>query len=278
VKQDQQSALAREEYTRALGIAGTQRERLPPAALQALAADVVTLLSSRLASAPAGARPEPSAQAFDEFVQALVFGSGHEAADIVDAARAGGASLDTVYLAYLSRAARHLGELWDQDRIGFLQVTVAVGRIYAIMRGLRQTLRGGPEDPLRHALFITMPGDDHVLGATIATDMFRSRGWDIQLEMPADQAQAEEALQHSDHTVVGIAASRGDQLGELARLVVALRICRPATFVLISGPIAEAEPDLLDVVDADALASTAHAAIDRLEELIANRRRSGVLR
>ena len=60
------------------------------------------------------------------------------AADIVLRARLNGMSVDMVYLGLLAGAARRLGERWDEDRTTSAQMTIAAGRIYAIMRGLRQ--------------------------------------------------------------------------------------------------------------------------------------------
>ncbi len=251
----------------------TRQLRLAPDALRSLAADVIEQLTTRLDRVTASTAARPTEAQFHAFVDALLREGDHAARDVIDAARASGAPLDAIYLGYLAPAARRLGELWDEDRIGFMQVTVVMGRLYAILRGLRRAWPTSSGNPLSHALFLTMPGDDHGLGVAIATEMFRSRGWEIQLETPADQAQAVELLRQCDHTIVGLSASRAGQLGELARLVLALRLCRPEVFVLVSGHIAEAVPDLLEVVDADAVATTAPRAIDTLEELIAAQRR-----
>jgi methanogenic corrinoid protein MtbC1 len=270
------TGLAREAYTRALAVAGAHQERLPPDALAALAAHVVTVLSSRLPEQGLIEQQVPE-RGFQEFVQTLLSEDPHRAADIIDAARADGLVLETIYLGYLARAARELGELWDQDQVDFVQVTVAVGHIYAIMRGLRPA-RPLVEDPRRHALFVTMPGDDHLLGASIATDLFRARGWDIQLLAPKDQADAIDTLANSNHAVVAVAASSVEQLPELVQMVVGLHICRPEAFVLVSGHITESVPDLLNLIDADAIATTAPEAIDRLESLIAYQQRVAVAR
>ncbi|MEM9383592.1 MAG: cobalamin B12-binding domain-containing protein [Pseudomonadota bacterium] len=277
MEDDPDFRLARDAYARTLAIGGAQRERLPTAALEALAGDVVSLLASRLRDAPpeGDAPGTPSPAAFDAFVRALLDSDAHRAADHIDGARAMGAGVEAIYLGYLARAARHLGALWDRDRIDFVQVTVAIGCLYAIMRSLRQSLPAvRHQDPWRHALFITMPGDDHRLGAAIAADLFRAQGWDIQLEGPADRAAAVTILMGSDHSVVGISASRNAQLSELIRLVSALRICRPEAFIVVSGHIVEEMQDLQELVDADAVVGSAPSAIERLEELIANQRRT----
>ncbi len=275
---DPRLALIRREYDGVLDQIEVEPTELSDTAVEALAADVVNLLASRLGSAGRHAHGNAPEPAFQSFVQALVQGDPERARDLVDEARAGGTSLDTIYLEYLARAAQHLGELWDQDRLDFLQVSVAIGRIFTVMRGLRQVISRPREDPRRHALFISMPGDDHVLGAAIATDLFRARGWHIQLEAPFSVDDAVAALVCSRHSVVGVSASRVEQLVDLANMVLAFRFCRPEVFVIVSGPLAETTPHLLDLVDADDVARTALDAIELLEERVMNRLRAAARR
>ena len=263
-----ETGLARDSYARAREVTNAQRSRLPTAALEALAGDVVKILAGRVRDhTKIGGYSEA---AFQRFLEALLSDVPERAADLIEQAYLQGASLDTLYLDFLARGARELGTLWDEDRLDFVQVTVAVGHIYAIMRGLRPT-RLAAQDPERHALFITMPGDDHRLGASIASDLFRSRGWQIDLLAPEDQDDAIDHLSRSNHSFVGVSASSEDQVSELVRLVLALHVARPDAFVIISGSIATSMPELCELVDADAVATTALEAIGKLEALIANR-------
>ena len=105
------------------------------------------------------------------------------AADLVLQARLNGMSVDMVYLGFLAGAARRLGERWDEDRTTSAQMTIAAGRIYAIMRGLRQAFTSDHylTPPQEHALFVSTPGETHTLGVTMAADFFRRRGWQIDL-------------------------------------------------------------------------------------------------
>lgn len=260
-------------YQRALRATGAQWERLSVDTLAGLAREVVSQLPTHLRSQLA-MEQGPTQAAFDTFVEALISDSPAQAAELIDVARRGGTPVDTIYLAYLGPAARELGERWERDELDFVQVTVGVGHLYAMLRGLRP-VPAYCGDAERRALFLTMPGDDHILGAAIAADLFRTRDWQVEQVVPVDQAAAVTALVRGDFPVIGISASRREQVAELARLVVALRIARPETFILLGGPITQGEPAFLDVVDVDACATSALAAVTRLEDRIALAHRSG---
>ncbi|MEM1089583.1 MAG: cobalamin-dependent protein [Pseudomonadota bacterium] len=252
---------------RAHSVYETQLQKLSDEAVGVLAQEVLSHLSTQVSDdiLPGG---QLDKDALEAFCDALTGDDGAVAADIIMQARGDGVSVESIYLGYLAGAARMLGDRWEDDRVTFMQVTVASGRIYAIMRGLRRFLAPILPDQRRHALFVSMPDDDHTLGVTMAADLFRQKGWDIQLETHRSLDQLIQALKQSDHTIIGVSASRPETLVDLARLVVSLRICKPHSFILVSGHITEMEPDIVDLVDADAFAGSVPSAITQLEQLV----------
>ncbi|MEO0425491.1 MAG: cobalamin B12-binding domain-containing protein [Pseudomonadota bacterium] len=270
------TVLDRNALSRALDVYHSQRRKLDPDALRSVASEVFTQLSRRLRmeSLPAGS---PDLPLLDRFCDALVGEDDLAGTHMISEAQADGASMDAIYLGYLGEAARRLGERWEADQISFWQMTVAAGRIYVIMRGLRHHFAPPAFDVRRHALFSTMPGDQHTLGVSIAADLFRARGWDIQLMFPSTQEELVAGLERSDHVIIGVSASRPGQLVALAKLVIALRVARPYGHIIVSGHIVSDEPDVMELVDADGFASSAPAAIDKLERLITETRRSAAV-
>ncbi len=254
---------------RAHSVHETQLQKLSDEAVGVLAQEVLSHLSTQLSTdvLPEG---QLDKSALEAFCDALTGDDGAAAADIIMQARSDGLSLESIYLGYLAGAARMLGDRWEDDRVTFMQMTVASGRIYAIMRGLRRFLAPILPDTRRHALFASIPGDEHTLGVTMAADLFRQKGWDIQLETHRSLDQLIQALKQSDHNIIGISASRPEMLVDMARLVVALRVCKPHGFILVSGHITEMEPDIVDLVDADAFAGSVPSAISQLEQLVAD--------
>ncbi len=262
----------RDAFSRAHSIHQTQLEKLSSDAVSELAHEVLIRLSSRLVvdSPVTGA---PDEQQLDEFCDALIGDNDTAAADMILQAQVDGTPMDAIYLGYLAESARRLGERWEDDLATFMELTLAAGRIYAIMRGLRRVLSKPVPDSRRHALFAGMPGDVHTLGVTMAADMFRQKGWDIDLVMPKSHEDLVEAIKTCDHNIIGLSASRPELLVPLARLVVAARISKPNGFIMISGHIADMEPDVVNLVDADSFATTVPAALAQLEQVIADQKK-----
>ena len=90
----------------------------------------------------------------------------------------------------------------------------------------------------RAATFILVPGDMHTLGISGASDVFRSRGWDITLLVGHSHEDLCRVLERSDDLLFGLSAGSTHSLEALARLVVAVTVDRPGAHVLVSGQIA----------------------------------------
>jgi MerR family transcriptional regulator, light-induced transcriptional regulator len=247
---------ARGLFTRGAGV-------LPDTAVHALAAEVITRLERRGASGPERLPPQSEIEALCD---ALVSPREDAAADLVLQARLRGMSIDMVYLGYLATAARLLGERWDQDRTTSAQMTIAAGRMYAIMRGLRQAFASDQymkPDQLR-AMFVSTPGETHTLGVTMAADYFRRRGWQIDLRTGMTHRELLSSAEREVYPIIGVSASSERMVFPLARLIVALRISNPAAWIMISGKILDIVPDVLTMVDADGAAEDAEAALSQM--------------
>jgi methanogenic corrinoid protein MtbC1 len=231
-----------------------------------LAQEVIARLAVRPPPAPEAPAP-PSPERIARLAAALIDPDGASALADMEAARADGATLEAVYVGYLSAAARLLGERWSADDVTFGEVTMAAGRILAIMRALAVGGTAGAPRPSRRVVFAPTPGDDHTLGVRMATDLFRAEGWDVELLLGLTHQDLVDAVAASDRRLVGLSASGRRAGPALARLIVALRVARPDAFLLISGPIVAEAEDFVAALGADAAAAdvgAAMAAFDRL--------------
>lgn len=248
-------------------VVSMQRSRLPAEAIHALAREVLHRVARGAATM---ARPDrlPTDDELEAFCDDLTrLGEDGASARTIAHAQQEGASLDCVYLGWLAPAARRIGERWEADETSLISTTIAAGRIYAILRGLRQAFTRPETIGQRHALFASTPGETHTLGVTMAADMFRQRGWSIDLALERTHDELVESLRDSNHAIIGLSASRADMTAQLARLVLALHICKPWAKILVCGRIAELDPEIANVVGADGAAADAPSAIEQMERL-----------
>jgi methanogenic corrinoid protein MtbC1 len=226
---------------------------LPNAALRLLAREVILRVSR-------AARPfSPNAEVLlrseiDLLCDALLSRDETAASDLVRAARLGGMPTDTLYHIYIAGAVRQFGDRWDRDEASSAQVILGAGRVYAILRELRTVFLTERlvAPPGAEAVFASVPGEVHAIGVTIAADTMRRRGWDIALQSGLGHDALVEEIAARKPVMVGLSASSAASTLATARLIVALRVRCPQVWIILGGGLVAADPELAQVVDADA--------------------------
>lgn len=239
---------------------------LPDAVVKDLAQEVVQRLVTRL-HPYRNPDAQPTQGEIDEFCDALLAGDATLAADLIRRARRVGVPLETVYLGTLAGAARTLGARWERDEVSFLALTAAAGRMFAIMRELRFEIASARTAQVldRTALFATVPGETHTLGITMAADLFRVKGWRIDLKIGLDHEGLMAAIDEKSYTIIGLSAGEPGMMVDLTRLMVAIRVMHPGAYVLVSGQIVQAMPHLNALIRADVVIGNAMDAMKVLE-------------
>jgi methanogenic corrinoid protein MtbC1 len=233
-----------------------QKSVLPGHAVQILADEVVTRLASRLNPGIEPARITEMVP-IDDFCRALISHDAEAAMQMVRQERLDGLSIESIYVGTLAVAASRLGDWWKEDRVSFLEMTVAAGRIFEIMRHLRRMipvphLSIGPE---RQALFATIPSEMHTLGVTMAADLFRNRGWEIDLRVGYEHEELMSAVADRRYRVIGLSAGSAAGVVPLARCVVAFRITHPGARIFVSGGVVSEVPGIAAIIGADGAAA-----------------------
>jgi methanogenic corrinoid protein MtbC1 len=258
-----------ENFRQARAALRLQRAVLPGVAVQLLADEVVVQLARRLSPADTVAVPDTSV-AVDAFCEALISDDTEAAINMIRQQRRNGAARETIYLVTLASAARRLGELWEKDALSFLQVSAAAGRIFDIMRHLRQeSVPTLPIADAKHALFATVPGELHTLGVTMAADLFRDRGWEIDLRTSYEHEELVSVISTRTYRIIGLSAGDISSVLPLTRLVVALRITQPQAHIVVAGNIVNKVPDLNALIRADTILSSGDDAVALLDRLSA---------
>jgi methanogenic corrinoid protein MtbC1 len=182
------------------------------------------------------------------------------------------ASRTTLFI-YIAAASRQLGARWEADEVSFTEVTLAVGKLYALVRSIGSSVRRAPiaRALQKSALFASVPGEQHTLGVTIAAEVFRDAGWDVDLQLDRSH---EELLARVDATmpaVVGLSLSGPARLDALVRLVVAVRLAKPDALIAVASG-GDGKPETLrTVVDLDLVITDVRQAQLELSRLLQRR-------
>src|SRR6056297_1319658 len=265
-----EAAFDPELFTRTASRFVLKRTVFPAAAVEALAGDVLRHLAGPPERQVAFEIPEIGETDIAAFCTALVRPGPETALRYIEARRAEGVTRMGVYLGYICAAARRLGAGWERDEYSFLDVTTGTGHLYALMRALRAERPPGdaPFDTRRYALFATVPGEDHSIGITVAADLFRERGWEIDLVTGADHERLIAQVGRTAPRIIGLSLTTEARFDALARLVVAMRLAAPEAIIGVAAAEGLDGDRITEVVDIDLLFGGAVAACAHLERLI----------
>lgn len=207
---------------------------LVPASVEGLARAAIARLAAETGLRAGPTPPALSDHVVDGFTDLLVAGD-HAGATAV-LRRLTGQRQDYARIAddLLSRAARRLGQGWEEDRLSFADVSLAVAQIFRLNQAFRQRHVPIRRSGGRLALFATLPGQPHNLGLVLAAEAFRGEGWDVELclDTPA-RVIVDLALRHRP-ALVGLTLSREDKRHQLAHLIASLRAL-PVPFRIMLG-------------------------------------------
>ncbi|MFU8862921.1 MAG: B12-binding domain-containing protein [Rhodobacterales bacterium] len=255
-------------FASALSVAERQTERLEAHAVSELAREVVRRLAEHPRRAMLAEHHATSAE-IDTLVAALLSDRHAAAADMLTGLQADGVPISEVYIGYITGAARRLGKMWDDDEVGFLQVTLATSRLTAIICGLKKIFYDREGGTSRRAMFAACPGESHVMGVSMAADLFRREGWEIDLEIGQDHEDLLMAQHLGGYPVVGLSASSGAMIMPLARVIRAMRLLTPGALIYVAGEITHLHPDIAETVGADGVLTDPVTAMQQITQALA---------
>jgi methanogenic corrinoid protein MtbC1 len=237
------------------------------------------MLARRAEPAPAPvprdltARPV-SSDDVTEFTRLLLRGSPDVVSRFVEAMRAEGVTLQTLYLELVTPAARLLGAYWDADKCDFVAVTVGLGRLQKVLRDLGGDFRSenGQEDRGldRRAILSAAPGEQHLLGPIMVAEFFRRAGW-IVLGGPLWTSQDHLALVSANWIdMFGLSVTNADCLEATAAAIPSIRRAsrNPGVQILLGGRIFVENPDLAIRLGANGTASDGNQAALLANDLV----------
>lgn len=253
--------LTKELYERSSQDLLLLKQILPQDAVRALAREALARLAARVSA------PPQRRDAVEQLCDALVSAEIGRAADLIDTWLREGAEEQALYLDYLAPAARELGEMWNEDKISFTDVTIGTGRIYGIMRSIGRNMRAPTMPTQKSAMVASVPGETHTIGAKMAAELLRGNGWDVELALGMDHEELIGRIMASNHLIIGYSAGGEHALANLARLVVATRVCQPYAHIMVSGRIVEEAAERIKLMGVDGMSHDFDSAQALMDEM-----------
>jgi MerR family transcriptional regulator, light-induced transcriptional regulator len=196
----------------------------------------------------------------------------------VDQLRDSGMSSSTIEHDFIAPIARYLGDGWTDDRYNFTDVTLACGRLQAVLRYLNETEPAAEAVAANSTNILLLASDNqqHTLGLLMVAEAFRREGWQVECpflggERGDNNAQTQASLNLVSaqwFDVVGISVCTGMQESALKQLVASLKAKskNPQLKVLVGGAV------LNDVKDAHLqFGADGHATEARLTPVLAKK-------
>ena len=182
----------------------------------------------------------------------------------VEAMRAQGMSLESLYVDILAPTARRLGELWEEDLCDYTAVALGLWRLQQVLRELSPAFAGEVECRScgHKALLASAPGEQHMLGVfmvseffrCVVSEFFRRDGWDVWGVPPASRDELIETVRGEWFDLVELSVSCEGRLDVLTEDILAIRQAsrNRAVIVMVGGPVFDDHPEFAALVGADA--------------------------
>ncbi len=202
----------------------------------------------------------------------LVMGpDGEEPANYVLKLKDEGVSLDDLHAELLEPTARLLGDLWNEDKADFVDVTIGVSRLQRLVHVFEGLGQIPNYDEKRRVLLAATPGEQHSLGSTIVQKFLRAGGWHVWTCASPDVAEAAEIVAKQWFAVVGFSLGSDVHVPSLAEAIrqVRERSLNPRVGIMIGGSAVTRHPELVAQVGADGTAANGPAAVVLAKKLLA---------
>lgn len=200
-----------------------------------------------------------SAEEVTEFARLILNHSEAEALNCIETMRLKGAPIESIYLDLLAPAARHLGELWEEDLCDFTDVTIGLGHLQKMLHQLSAEVekqRHPVSNGLR-VLLVPTPGEQHTFGLAMVAEFFQRDGWYVT-GGPYDLFDDPVTLvKRQKFDVVGFSLATVSQLERLTECIAEVRKAstNDSVCIMVGGPLFAGNPEFGSRVGADLVAN-----------------------
>lgn len=183
----------------------------------------------------------------------------------------GGVSLDDLHAELLEPTARRLGDLWNEDQVDFVDVTLGVSRLQRLVHVFEGLDQIPDYDDKRRVLLAAAPGEQHSLGSTIVQKFLRAAGWHVWTCASPRIEEAADITAREWFGVVGFSLGSDVHLDMLAAAIAKVRevSLNPRIGIMVGGSAVSRAPELVARLGADGTAANGPAAVILAKKLLA---------
>lgn len=210
-------------------------------------------------TAPGGELGTFAAPERHAFITALLSDDAALAGDIAEAYLADGRPPETILMELFAWSARELGELWSDDQVSFVDVTIGLCRLHEALHRISEQTDGPSwaEAVAAPSILIAIaPGEQHVFGVLMAGELFRKQGWSVTTETSGDAATITALMASRRFDMAGLSISHVGAIEGATRLLTSMRRLskNPAVKLVVGGQIFEHSPHIAREIGADGIA------------------------
>ncbi|MEX2626360.1 MAG: cobalamin-dependent protein [Ilumatobacteraceae bacterium] len=213
---------------------------------------------------------EPLERLERQYIDLLLAGERHRAAELVIAHADAGVTVKNLYLRVFEPAQVEIGQRWQRNEISVAHEHYCTAATQLIMSMLYPRMFGGDRNG-RRLVAATVAGNLHEIGARMVADFFEFDGWDTYFTGADTPLRAVVAsVAEREAHAVALSATLSQHVAGLAELVAAIR-AEPATagvLVLVGGRPFLYDPELWRRIGADGTATDAQGAVDLAASLL----------
>lgn len=197
------------------------------------ASQVVSILADRTLRDT----PTPRSSVIESLVRASRLGAPDAFADLLVEVRKARITLAALADVYIPLAARQMGEDWHEDRMSWMDVSIGVGRLQALLREIGHAWMADQAQDAGHGtvLLLVPEKEQHTLGPMVAMGQIRRYGISVCLRIapPLDELRSLIVARNFDGVMISVGTE--EKLNAVTRLIKFIRSVAPKPLPVVLG-------------------------------------------
>ncbi len=237
---------------------GVQRNRTET--VDALASKVISVLRGRQAVSFDGLRQF----VLDHMLRAVLAKGSFTPDGLLTELRGYRLTVDAIIDLYVPTTARTLGDLWEDDKINFADVTIGILRLQSLLAEASTRVQADPKfaNLQMDVLVIVPQGEQHFLGASVVAGQLRRLGCEVTTSYDEDMGSLKARLFAETPDLILVTCARRETLESARNTVQTIRKAVPVPPVLAVGGALKVEKEVvIEFTGADIVTNLAEEAV-----------------